>query len=356
MTYTWKSFNLSDALNGALVGMPTGAPQPGGTSSEDITDISKVAGNLSKTDVNSRYKLVINGKTAVLDAEGTVVSSIPSGSYTQGTQMYIATAVITSTVGTTVTRSEGSETEYDDQVTLSVMEPRDEFAIRILSSMLVHAGKPETFDDANIRMFSNAAYRWAQGMMDAAANTRHGHSSGQSQDMITINSNDMQSNTEKLLYNIAVALDKTGIAVRNVEGNQHVKVPFELDIKKVAGQAIYKGVPIVGDGTTSTTTAPVLTKLHQDSEIKKLAEVTEVKKLTELTEVKKVTQIPDVVIDSMPNVVISGTPNVNVANSPTVTVDNMPSEPIEVEGTVSVSNMPSEPIEIEGTVTVNPSE
>ena len=228
MTYTWKEFNLSEAINGALVGIPTVEPQPGGTIDEDIPDISKVAGKLVKTDVNSKYKVVINGGTIYFNAEGWVISSTP----TPQQQMYIATAVISSTVGTVITRSDGGETGYDDQVTLSVMEPRDSFAIQILSAMLVHAGNPETFDDASIRMYSDAAYRWAQGMMDAAANTRHGQSITPSTN-ININTNDLQSNTEKLLYNMSKSLEQ-GIVVKgsNALGAEpvHAKITSMPDI------------------------------------------------------------------------------------------------------------------------------
>lgn len=37
---------------------------------------------------------------------------------------------------------------YNDEVNLTVMEPRDSFAIQILNAMLIHADHPETFNDA----------------------------------------------------------------------------------------------------------------------------------------------------------------------------------------------------------------
>ena len=223
MTYTWSTFNISDALNGALVGV-------GGSTTPD--DISKVAGSLVRTDKVTGYKVVINGKTAYLDNTGKVVQSVPSGAFTVNQQMYIATATIQETVGTTITRSEGAEQDYDANVSLTSMEPRDTFAIQILSAMLVHAGNPETFDDATISMYSRAAYRWAYGMMEAAANTRHGQALTPSTN-ITVNTNDLQSNTEKLLYNMSKSLEQ-GIVVKgtNALGSEpvHTKITSMPDV------------------------------------------------------------------------------------------------------------------------------
>ena len=285
MKYTWIDFDLAEAIRGALVGIPETEPQPGGTIDEDIKDISKVAGNLSQTDKNSRYKVVISGQTAYIDADGTVVSSTPSSAYIKGTQMYIATATIEPVVGSTITRSDGAEEEYDANVTLTNMEPRDTFAIQILSAMLVHSGKPETFDDANIKMYASAAYRWAQGMMDVAANTRHGQSESTSPSApINVKSEDLQSNTEKLLYNMAEYM-KSGVTVK---------------------------------GTTSAT--PVQTN------------VTGVPNLNVAT-LPNVTigQMPDIAIDSIPNIYISHLPEVDVDSMPKIVLGNQPTGTITID-------------------------
>lgn len=215
MTYTWKGFDLNDALSGALVGIPTTAPASGQTVDENIDDISKVAGNLVKTSGHSGQKVVINGKTAYLDTEGKVVYSVPSNAFALNTQFYLASSTIVETVGSAFTRTSTQETGFSQQVEITSLEARDSFAIQILSAMLVHAGNPETFDDANILMYTRAAYRWAQGMLNSAANARHGESETQTPGGVAINSNDLQSNTEKLLYNIGEYM-KNGMAVKNV--------------------------------------------------------------------------------------------------------------------------------------------
>lgn len=232
MEYKWIDFDLDVAKSGTLVGIPTITLEPDASNIEYIDDISKVAGVLMATDKYKGNKVVINGKTAYLSDDGKVISSVPSNAYAVGTQMYLATATIVEVVGNAITRSASEETGYDQTTVLANMEPRDHFAIQILSAMLVHAGNPEAFDDASIMLYSRASYRWAQGMMNAAANTRHGESTTPSTN-ININTNDLQSNTEKLLYNMSKSLEQ-GIVVKgsNALGAEpvHAKITSMPDI------------------------------------------------------------------------------------------------------------------------------
>ena len=392
MTYDWtKPFDLEVALSGVLVGFPIEGSE---------WNLSNT-GKLLSDNEGSSYRVIIQGITLQVDRTGKVINTYPKSDDYLGKTLKMVTAAFDTdcAVGDTVTRSsgQGSDLEHDANSVINILEPRDHFAMSALSMMMNNVKSPEAQDAATMLLYSRAAYRWAQAMMIAAADSRKGSYIGPDFD-VEVSPGDLQSNTEKLLYNIALAMDKTGIAVRNAEDDQEKKIPFELDIKKVDGKEIHKGVPVIGSytdnqgntadpilldikkvdskqiyqglpivgaGTTSGEVKPVLTKLDKDSEIKKILEITEMKKLTELTEVKKLAElteikklseltelkkltevteikaIPHVDIDSMPSVEIDGTPSVNVANSPTVEVSNMPSEPIEIEGTVSVDNFPT---------------
>ena len=129
--------------------------------------------------------------------------------------------------------------------------------------------------------------------MQCAAEAREGDSSEEPAQTIEVNSGDLQSNTEKLLYNMA----------------EYMKL------------GITQGIPVkgqtVGEGQTAT---PIQAKV---------TEVTEVKKITEITELKKITELPS----------SSGTQNVNVINDPFVRVIGS----VDVSGsTVSVDNFPSQ--------------
>lgn len=258
-TYTWSAFNLSDALSGILVGVPTTPPAQGQTTTENIDDISRVAGNLlSGQDGKTQYKVVINGKTAYLDQDGKVVSSIPSSAYATNTQMYLVTTAIVETIGSDVTRTRGQETGYSQTVDLTNMEPRDNFAIQILSAMLVHTKEPVSFDDGNITLYTRAAYRWAQSMLQSAADARHGQSTTPSTS-VNVNTNDLQSNVEKLLYNMSKSFEQ-GVVVKGSDAlgaePVHTKVTYlpQVVVSDLNTIATAFSIPAVGSSISIAAT------------------------------------------------------------------------------------------------------
>jgi len=269
MTYTWTTFNLSDALSGTLVGFQQ-------TNSYDLSCTGTLVGP------GPAYTVKFLGYILRVNEDGVVTKVNPENAswLNQTLQMVTAAMGDTAAVGSTTRRASGASDEHhNDVAVLNNIEPRDQFAVQVLNAMLIHADHPESFDDAKCLMYSRAAYRWAQAMMIAAADSREGQSTTPST-TVDVNSGDLQSNTEKLLYNIGEYL-KNGVTVK---------------------------------GTTATGTVPVQTKI---------------------------TEMPNVTLNGTPSVNVANTPSVNVANSPSVSVSNMPSEPIEIEGTVSVDNFPS---------------
>ena len=205
MTYTWNStFSLEDALSGVLVGFQK-------TNDWDLSETGLLES------VGSRYQVCINGYKLYVENTGKVVECKPANSnyLNQTLQMVTADMGDTGAVGGAITRSSGSSgAGHDDQAILTNIEPRDQFAVQVLNAMLIHAEHPEAFDDAKCLMYSRAAYRWAQAMMISAADSREGQSTTPSTG-IDVNSGDLQSNTEKLLYNIGEYM-KNGMAVKNV--------------------------------------------------------------------------------------------------------------------------------------------
>ena len=335
--------NINDALAGKLVGFQVGS------STSDLSQTGTIKGP------GPIYKTYINGYTLKVNANGLVKESIPSGFHVNETLSMVA-------VSTTEHLDYGTEyaTRHDDStrmpdVNVVSMEPRDEFAVAALKVIMSKLEHPEAADMQTMISYSQSAYRWANCMMDSAIDARLAAKKNQERqgdiEDIVIDPSGLDNNTDKLLYNISLYLKHAavkGLPVLNAEeeveeGGQTVtrKVALETilnDVKKIAGQDIYQGIPVVGAGTTSQTVQPVLSKLHEDSEIK------EVKKVTEVTEVKKLTEMP-----TTTHVTIDGTPNVNVANSPSVSVSNMPSS-IDVDnfpatqavsGTVDIGNWPS---------------
>lgn len=242
MAYTWKDFNIVDAEAGALIGL-------GG--STDPADISKVAGRLQKTNVYTGMKVTIDGVSAYIDVEGKVKACVPSGAIAIDTPLKIATTQIREVVGNVYTRSEAVE-GYTNVVPLSTMEARDHFAVQVLNSMLVHAEHPEAFDDANIMLYCRSAYRWANAMMVAAANTRTGTKESEGGDAAT-EEVDVSggSVSEKLLNNIVVSLNNINA---RLGGTLKVDNPADdtFDIEGGGGGGLdYDKLNDIGSDTTS---------------------------------------------------------------------------------------------------------
>lgn len=203
MTYNWNEhFSLADALNGMLVGFPvTSKPY-------DLSNTGTLVGP------GPIYTLKFGGYTLKVLENGTVNKVTPVNDDWLGQTLYMVTAVMGSdgAVGDRISRAAGTPGASDAIAVLNNIEPRDQFAVQALNAMLIHTDHPETFDDAKCLMYSRAAYRWAQAMMIAAADSREGQSAAPSTG-VTVDTGDLQSNTEKLLFNIGEYM-KDGIAIK----------------------------------------------------------------------------------------------------------------------------------------------
>lgn len=322
----WSTFNLDEALAGSLVGYP---PE-GDTSSVDYSVSGKLHGP------GPIYKLYINGKLIKTDATGKVKQSAVSEVTVDSYLMMVTPSLDSSTaVGV---RSRGRTDPNPPQgatatneVNLTVMQPRDHFAIAALKVLMERQEHPESTDDGTILALSQSAYRWAHGMVEAAYDARYGKyeypvTPGEI-DEIEVDTDSIESNTDKILYNISQYLKhaaEKGLPVLNAE--EEVTEGGQTITRKVAIETVV-------------------------NDVKKVANCTDLATLLSTNGIK-VAAMPTtthVTIDGTPNVAISGTPNVNVANSPSVSVSNMPSS-IDVDnfpatqavsGTVDIGNWPS---------------
>lgn len=218
------------------------------TASYDLSKTGKLVRDKEWQD--PPYSITIEGVVLHVNKDGKVVSSTPSSSYVgQTLQMVEVNMGTEGSIGTSITRSSGSgaDADHDATAVLSTIEPRDHFAMNVLNAMLIHADRPETFDDATMLMYSRAAYKWAQAMMIAAADSREGTSTQQST-QVTVNPNDLQSNTEQLLYNLTQAINTLNTTMG---GNLKVVNPANTQL-----QVRVQGVP----DTSTVTSDPVKTK------------------------------------------------------------------------------------------------
>lgn len=207
--YAWTDFDLAKALGGAVVGFQS-------ETLYDWTYTGKLTETPSTEYQYAKYKTVIRGNSIYVDDSGLVKKIIGSGiaGVTVGVSLLKMPTVVLgedSALGGDVTRSsgEGGSEGYTANVNMTTMEPRDQFAMSVLNSMLVHADHPEDFDDTTMMRFSRSAYRWAQAMMIAAADSRYGtrdDEGGGSSERTDVDVS-TGTTTEKLLDNMVKAID-----------------------------------------------------------------------------------------------------------------------------------------------------
>lgn len=281
MALNYNTFNLQIAL----AGTPVGIPNP--TAAVNTDEEAKFTGILNYIPSGGRtsYMTEINGSTIYVDNTGLVKSCSPDNTnfVPDTTTLFLVEDTLVQTIGSSENETDKTRQDYNTTVNLSTMQPRDYFANQVLGMLIQKMDKPEAVSDAKILFFCRAAYRWANGMMVAAANARYGeYNGGGSSGEINIKPEELSDNTERLLYNLNQVL-KEGVTVK---------------------------------GTTAQGTEPIQTKV---------------------TEVVAMPTTTHVTVDNTPNVNIANQPSVNVANSPSVYVTNQLSEPVSV----NVNNTPS---------------
>lgn len=227
MTYTWTNgaaeFDINAALSGTLVGFEQ----------TESYDLSKT-GRLTDGGGYAPFKVIIAGVTLWCDEVGKVVKTIPAdspwapqttGEGEQAVTTYKQLQMVTTEMGTesavggkaTRTRGSTSGQSGPKDVTITSMEPRDQFAVRAMQTMMERIDHPEALDDASMLMYAYASYKWAQAMVLAMADSRNTDApSGGSTPSGSVNPGDLQTNTEKLLYDMNQLL-KDGVAIRGSE-------------------------------------------------------------------------------------------------------------------------------------------
>lgn len=168
-SYSWSAFDGSTAREGMVVGFAVS----GKTWSLSHTGMLEAYG---LKDFCS-WRVRIGGVKLLLDSRGKVVESMPATGWL-GRTVQVVTAVMGSDtgIGTQITRSTGAgaDAQHTAEVTLTDVEARDRFAIAALEVMMGRVDNADAVDDATILRLCRAAYRWAQGMMVAAADSRSG--------------------------------------------------------------------------------------------------------------------------------------------------------------------------------------
>lgn len=220
-TPTWSTFNIGLISEGVIVGFQQ-------TDTNDLSKTGSVIADPSKD--TPPYLVVIDGCTLHFTKAGKINASWPSSNYVGQTLKIVSFDMGTdNAVGAYGTRSSQYDEDHSLTATIDKMEPRDCFAVDVLNAMIVHMPHPEAASDATMMMYSRAAYRWAQAMMAAAADSREGDYN-EPPATVDVDTAQLQSNTEKILYNMSAYLETLGdaltdgVPVVGVDGGRAVQM------------------------------------------------------------------------------------------------------------------------------------
>ena len=159
--YVWRAFDANEALNGTFVGL------------QNLSDDSDLS-NTGALEINDEYreamyKASLGGTNVWCDLTGKITvcpTDNPETPAYIGQTMKLVTASLDQTKNNKFTRAGGERT-------ISSANPRDQFAMEILNAIIQKQDNPAAFDDAAMLRTTQTAYRWANAMMEAAADNRY---------------------------------------------------------------------------------------------------------------------------------------------------------------------------------------
>lgn len=280
---TLKPFNLEKALNGHTIALSTNGET-----------IDKIIYNFKKTLASGYVGNDESGKLYYFNAEGKSTEST-------GSALKLVIAQVYETSGTVGVRGENKE-----EITIDILQPREQFAISAMQGILNKMPcSILEIDEATCLLIAQKSFVIAQYMINTAAEYRATTKDIIPPDQVNIDSNTLNSVSDKILYNIWQATK-----------GQNTQLLERLDITNTNLSNINTSIENGNNGT-------------QKVNITNTASV-------------NVTNNPSVYIANQP-VSVTGSVNANVTNArldvsgSNVNINN---NPLEVSGSVSVANTP----------------
>lgn len=174
-----------------------------------LEDAKKVQG------ARGTWTAMINGTRYCFNNVGVIIS--PSG---QGTSPALYGVLSDGEIDPTIHNAQARPMvgyEESDTVSISYMIPKDYFACHALNALINKLDNPLSMNDGTIALLASKAYKIAAAMAIEAYNSRENDpASSSSGDYVNIDSSNLQTNTDRVLYNISEAL-RTGIKITNID-------------------------------------------------------------------------------------------------------------------------------------------
>lgn len=155
-TVKLRTFNLSEALNGAILAT-SDTGDTDGKPKEYALYFQRIA--------NAAYSAKINKVVHHFNSEGLEIRS-ENQDNTQR-QLFIVDTTINTSTGSGGTRSDG------DTIAIDSLQPRDLFANAALQALLNRIDNPLEIDETTIKLLAQKAYLVGAAMMNVAADYRN---------------------------------------------------------------------------------------------------------------------------------------------------------------------------------------
>lgn len=208
VTHTNNPLTENELYEGRMVCFANVDTNPNNTGI--LESIRRISGS------DSYWKAVINGVEYIFDKKGRKVENAKS---IGNPILYGLENVgdINPTTETSITRS-GGGTGQSNTVSLNTMSPKDYFACEALNSIIQRINNPLAIDDGMISVIAAKAYKIAQAMAIEAYNSRENDAaSSGGAGYVSVDNTDLQTNTEKILYNLNESLK----AIKDQDAAQH---------------------------------------------------------------------------------------------------------------------------------------
>ena len=218
---TLKKFSLDEALNGASIGWAQNGNIENG--------LDRVAYNFRKG--GAGYKYTVNTLTYECNAAGVPYDG------DMNKRLYMIEAELEETRGTVASRGEGAAKE---DVNIDVMQPREEFAMNAMRAIIGTLNDPLNIDTNTVIRIADKSFEFAQAMMQRAAEIRSEKKEpSEEKEEINVNLNDVNSVTDKILYNVQIAL----VNLNNLLKDNNLKI----EVKNESVPVTVKGEPVPVD-------------------------------------------------------------------------------------------------------------
>ena len=240
---TLKDFSKNEALNGGAFGWAKNGNKEEG--------LDKAAYGFREG--GSGFLYMVDSKTYECNFAGVSMDGDPAK------QLFMIEAELEETRGTVASRGEGDAKE---EISIDVLQPREYFAMEAMKSIIGTMEDPLHCTTFTVEEVVNKSFEFAQAMMTKAAAVRAETRENPEQEKIEIDTQNVTSTTDKILYNIQASLQD----IYNIFKEENVKVDIKNEAVPVDLKVVDGSVPVTVGNNVDVTVTNTVTVKQESSE------------------------------------------------------------------------------------------